>query len=576
MRAVWPLLRSRWREEVLWSCGTALVVLLVPGQLDYALMVRWQLSHAGRGEHCSAVHRQHYLVTPLARVSPITGDGVEMFVASAAEDGLCEVPRRVARYTGIETALGEATASTLMASTVRAMAVKESRLAVLVSGWRLHQLDAASLVQDGEGVDIKIVLDESAEAAVLFSDWQRVYVVAAAHGTTSVAAVEGGRLVWGPTPPSSLGRAYSFAGTLSAGPQPRPNDAWQADARFWAASSGATDETEEYLESSSGKARDLVERCGPSYETWTALSESVRLCIFDHIVAVRTSRGILAYNGSDTASRLVGSAFLPPSAFHADLDGDGAIDSVAVVESHRPKPRRRKAMRRAANSLTVELPPCIAVATRGFPPVERFAGLDEASLCHDGGADKELELRKRLENRDSSKNARRVYAAPPRRDASSGDLVFAVSRGVLAKLDPTDGTHRWLSREAPSWSYPGAGSLLVFGSLYLVLGDKALALFESRDGSSVASHDLPFLWDDETALRPPLLVDIGTSNPGARCLVIIITQFAIHGVSIESTLRGTGISRLLIFLIALLLPTLLVLSLVDSSSGRPDHHAHLS
>ncbi|KAJ8601348.1 hypothetical protein CTAYLR_009367 [Chrysophaeum taylorii] len=553
------ILRNRWVEVSVWCCGVTLVVSLVHGWVDYEFEVRWRVAHAARGDDDDIAR---FYVAPV-----VWEEELSVLVADPPHE-----PRWVRRY-GSRGALVAQAEVCGAATRIASVAIDGARVYVARNDSSVASLDASTLASRWDAG--RVFEDPSGDIAAAISG-DRVYVVASDSATTRFAALDdddGGRRLW-VSPALEHPRDQGFLGASEAGPLPRPRNAWESDARFWAAR-----DLETLASSFDGPeiaARDLV--AGRVVTPWTG---GVVLEVADDVLVFRTRLGLEAIDAADGAR--VARAALPPAALHADLDRDGALDTVAAVESHRPAPRRRKSYKRAAPETHDDVPPCFAVATRGFPPVERYAGLEEASLCHDAGR----EIDRRVQRRSDSR--RLVFVAPPlplkvrsarresmiRLNETDGlriprqkrrrprDVVFAVSRGVLTRIG-ADGEHKWLVRGSPAWNAAHQGHLrkLRRDTLLIVSGPDNLALFAAYDGSLLADFDLPFVWDDEVPLLPPVLHE-PTTKQGGDPLLVVVSQFAVYAIQLRSQRAGRLPLRLLVIFLSCLVPALAFLVAYD-------------
>lgn len=196
-----------------------------------------------------------------------------------------------------------------------------------------------------------------------------------------------------------------------------------------------------------------------------------------NVVIAHTESGVMV--SSLASGHLLFSVPMPaaPPSLWADIDGDGVVEHVHVVDKPIGNP-----------SQIGSLPACSVLVSRGIPP----AGVAfNASLCHSGGAHVPAPLsassapaRRRSASR--AKNPSSVSAADPillpglPQDASSEPmpaLVFAVNTGVVTQYSG-DGKLIWQTRSGPAWSQQGQGYISI-----LPLGGRSETFDESRSFS---------------------------------------------------------------------------------------------
>lgn len=494
--------------------------------MEYRITESWRLP--GRGDEVEI------------RVPPVLVDNTTYLAAESLENETEE--RVVARYDFVENStLLRAAASVKAESTIRSLSASRrlARVAV-VTNESITMLELSTLAKLWT-----TPITANGDAQLFFSS-SNLYATFSSKSSTTVAAlrVDSGRSLWETT--TTKKTTYESV-----------ENEWKKDPEFW--KYDANDD-------SSKNWRELLSRWyrgGRSLGPWRRASESAQMYEEDDVVTFRTERGLESFSVGDGESR--GSVRLPAAALHGDFDSDGALDSVSVVESHRPGPQRKRwkvSRGRKARSERefYQLPACVGVATRGFPPVvER---LDEFSLCHDSGVEREIEALERRRRR--KKPEPRLYSAPP--VFHDDGVFFAVSKGIVSKKS-YDGKHndRWLVYRAPTWERPGEGRIYVVRvggeNLLLVVGASAVALYSPKDGDQLAHFDLAFRWDDETALFVVSFED----------RLVVVTQFATYCLRISSKRSSSLIFKLLTFACALVPPSfsLLPLLLFDDDPTRP-------
>ena len=248
---------------------------------------------------------------------------------------------------------------------------------------------------------------------------------------------------------------------------------------------------------------------------------------------------------------------------YADVDRDGVLDRVAVVDSSAGGSLAGGAGAEAEDDEGSNdnlawladrtsrmdggaVPPCYALVTSGVPPVEQIFN---GSLCHDGGA---LEF----SSDDASKEKRNdktpinIEGATPFVDEKEGNsLFFAVNNGVVTRYSAL-GKLMWQQSSGPTWEIidPDAsgcsdrvgGAVLSFlrGSTLLVTGEDRLVAFDKLSGSELGALVFP-----QDAASVPIVCDL---NGDGVDDILIITADAVWGY-LTHVNSSTTLERIVIF-----------------------------
>ena len=239
-----------------------------------------------------------------------------------------------------------------------------------------------------------------------------------------------------------------------------------------------------------------------------------------------------------------------------DLDGDGLVDSVLVLESSEDVEKHGQAFAHEEG----ELLHCSIMVVSGLPPRSQ---LFNGSICSS---------RHSLSNPSRQKKIPHVvFAAPPLvlrklgsdniQEASQKDLAVAVNTGsvTLFKTVKGSGGLSWQSDDGPTWELDFKHAAIksfdadskrvaehgthdtAYSDL-LVMGDKSLLLLD-REGEQKTKADIP-----STPIAQPILADFDNDEISD---VIIVTAEAIYGYKIEVKTSTRGLLVAIILLAAL-------------------------
>lgn len=296
----------------------------------------------------------------------------------------------------------------------------------------------------------------------------------------------------------------------------------------------------------------------------------------DHpnVIVMHTSKGIEVIalkSGSPITSLAMSSG-----RSYTDLDGDGIVDTIIVLENERDASRHGKPF---SDSMEEDLQHCSVKVSSGLPSRSLlFSGTvcsrshalqDSLSVSYTG------EYTKKKKETVAAKRARQaalsagqsipatISAASPvilrtidektLQVSKSSNLVVAINTGIVTCYG-ADGEFKWQTRGGPKWlvdsgaSHSGSGSAILFDSdasrvdslgkhdnvvaQVLIVGDSKMSLM-SRDGSFLASSDIP--------RRPIAHPIIGDFDSDGVTDVIITTDEAILGYRLEVVQSPRGI-----------------------------------
>ena len=492
------------RDVVIGCAGLAALLAVIPGWSEHSLSVKWKLAHSSRGGLGSARWPR-----TVARPAFVGSDRVAL-PWHADRDG-AEAPSGVKLYERragkpalaplAERALGGAPLLALAAGVVRGetvvVVVDAAGACACLDGATLRelwstQLDAAWFDDAPLPPSVGVALEPEA-------------VVVAVHGSDGRARLA--RLAAGRRGAPAWAVAFAPAPDGDRGASP-PRSSWEADADFWRVAG------EQAYRAPGGDALEALAAAHlPFY--WGG-AEDTAVGLSPSNASLYVSRGPFGLDFWDAATGAhAARAPLPARALVDDVDGDGAADSIACVDFDSSPPRHRK-------SETSDVAACAAVGVRGLAPVERFF---EASLCHDRGVERDSAKRRQDRSRSRWKQ-RRVHSAPPLK-LEGRDMVFAVSRGVLTRVDAA-GDYRWQTRHGPTWAdHRKGGYLAPLSRRELILvGSDAVAVYDLEHGGPLARLELPVTWDDEQVQQRPVL-------DGDEQLLLVVTQFHTFGVELK-------------------------------------------
>lgn len=250
---------------------------------------------------------------------------------------------------------------------------------------------------------------------------------------------------------------------------------------------------------------------------------------------------------------------------YADLNGDGIVDSLLVLEDSSDVATHGESFAHDGG----QLQPCMVLAVSGLPArTQLFNG----SLCfnhrnlHDP-----LSQRKKQPPLITAASPLILKAIDPNtmREAKVRDVVISINTGSTACYSG-DGEYRWFLKGTPSWDLDSAShSVVAFDSdsirvdelgthdnrhaQILILGDTAVALV-SRDGFIETHAEVP----GRAVTRPT----IGDFDSDYINDVIIVTEDALLGYRLEITASAKGM--LIAFVILALVAVVVFISTLRS------------
>ena len=246
---------------------------------------------------------------------------------------------------------------------------------------------------------------------------------------------------------------------------------------------------------------------------------------------------------------------------YADLNGDGMVDSLLVLEDASDVATHGQAFAHEGG----ELQHCTLMAVSGLPPRSQ---LFNGSLCfnHQGLQDP-LSKKSKLPPTVTAASPLILKSIDPTtmRESKIRDVVVAVNIGTLSCYNG-NGEYRWHLKNTPSWSLDSTSyALMAFDSdairvdelgthdnrhaQILILGDSTIALI-SREGSLQTQAEVP----SKARARPT----IGDFDNDFVSDVIVLTDDALLGYKLEITASGRGL--LIAFIILAVLALIIFLS----------------
>lgn len=359
---------------------------------------------------------------------------------------------------------------------------------------------------------------------------------------------------------------------------------------------GKVDEKKDSLKSSSGKA-SASSVTGAAAGRFTGVEKPplTLSAILPHdaaehtdnpnVIVMHTSKGIEVISLKSGAP--ITSLALTKGRSYTDLDGDGIVDTIMVLENEQDATRHGGAF---TDTNDADLKHCTVMVTSGLPSKSRlFSGsvCSRAHSLHDSinqpGYDARLSPKRKRD--EGSRKARSpafssgqpipsvISAASPvilktvdpktLLVSKKSNLVVAINTGVTTCYS-ADGEFKWQTRGGPRWAsdpesgHSGAGSAILFDSdatrvdslgkhdnayaQVLIVGDAKMMLM-SREGEILASADLP---------RKPIAHPvIGDFDSDGVTDVIIVTDEAILGYRLEVVQSTRGMLIAVIILCCL-------------------------
>lgn len=253
---------------------------------------------------------------------------------------------------------------------------------------------------------------------------------------------------------------------------------------------------------------------------------------------------------------------LAPDATYADVDGDGVVDTIIVLENEEDASRHGEAFAREGGQFM----PCTLMVVSGLPA---RAQLFNGSICQRTVSLHDPIARNRFQLQDH------ISAAPPvvlrnshgkdsaTKDAHVKDIVVGISAGIVSCYSGT-GELRWQVNDAPTWSLqPTEGSVSQSSvslfdwnahrveehgthdsrhSQIVVVGDGKVSII-TRDGVLQASTVIP---------RPPISKPIfGDFDGDGVTDIVIMTEDALLGLRLEVTASPRGMLIAVLVLVVL-------------------------
>lgn len=263
---------------------------------------------------------------------------------------------------------------------------------------------------------------------------------------------------------------------------------------------------------------------------------------------------------------------------YGDVNGDGLVDTVLVLENE------NSVAMAASNNIagfshdSGELLPCTLMVTSGLPARSQLFNI---SVCMESSQDIHAPISKLSKVHSAGKVKKRgkdaalepISAASPlflhkldvktKEEAKDVDIVVAINTGVVTRVNGGTGVLEWRVQGSPAWSphtFPHTsvkhfdsdagrvGELGTHDTVYsslLVVGEYSMALLSRESGSILSSVNLP-----KSPVSRPIIGDF--DNDGFTD-VIIITNESILGyrLHVTETMRSLLIVVLVLFVIAI-------------------------
>ena len=292
-----------------------------------------------------------------------------------------------------------------------------------------------------------------------------------------------------------------------------------------------------------------------------------------NVIVMHTSKGIevIALKTGSPVTSLA----LSKGRSYMDIDGDGIVDTIMVLENEQDASRHGAAF---IDAEEIELPHCTVMVTSGLPSRSRLFSGTVCSRSHalqdsmsEMGHDTGNSGKRRNKREKASQIAKRARNNPVFSAGQSiPSVISAASPVILKTIDPktllvskmsnmviaintgivtcyaADGEFKWQTRGGPKWamdpenSHSGSGSTILFDSdasrvdslgkhdnayaQILIVGDSKMALM-SREGSILTSTDLP-----RKPIAHPIIGDFDSDGVTD---VIIVTDEAVLGYRLE-------------------------------------------
>jgi len=276
-----------------------------------------------------------------------------------------------------------------------------------------------------------------------------------------------------------------------------------------------------------------------------------------NVVLAHTSRGLEVISLQSGAP--ITSLALTQGQSYSDLDGDGVVDTILLLETVQDVASRGEAFAHEAG----QLQHCMVMVTSGLPPKSQ---LFNGTICPTGRSLQDPVLHSRIRSKAlpdavsaASPVVLRTIDRKTLHESKLRDLVIAVNTGVVTCYSG-DGKLKWQTKGAPVWTLAEEGgddenggssggssrkhssthSAILFDSdasrvddlgkhdnvhaNILVVGDLSLALI-SREGDILSSSDIP-----RKPLGRPIVGDFDSDGVND---IIIVTDEAILGYRLE-------------------------------------------
>lgn len=277
-----------------------------------------------------------------------------------------------------------------------------------------------------------------------------------------------------------------------------------------------------------------------------------------NVIVAHTQRGLEVVSLSTGAP--ITSLALSERRTYADIDGDGVVDSILVLENHHDVLSHGMKFAHAG----VEFRQCTLMAVSGLPLKSQ---LFNGSLCSSSNSLKDP-LKKYNENSlkthaseimSTSPVILRVIDEKTLIESKIRDIVVAINTGVVTCYSGT-GEFKWQMKDGPTWKLGfDKASAVVFdadaqavdefgshnslGSHVVIVGDTSMSLV-SHDGELLASIHLP---------KPPIAKPIlGDFDSDGVTDIIIINEDSMLGYRLEivESTKGLLISLIILAVIA--------------------------
>jgi len=292
---------------------------------------------------------------------------------------------------------------------------------------------------------------------------------------------------------------------------------------------------------------------------------------YPNVLVVHTSRGL------EVVSLLTGtpitSLALPLERLHADLDGDGIVDSILVLESEEDVGIHNERFGHTYESVDNDLKHCSIMVLSGLPVHSQLFNI---SICSNQNSLHESISRNKVPSVISAATPLVLRKINPntRKEMKVRDLVTAINEGTITSVNG-QGIFNWQIKDGPTWDLdydmpnvlsfdPDAYRAYDYGthdtlfSHILVNGDNLLALI-SRNGEILTTVDVP-----QPPIAKPVFVDF---NSDGLSDVMVLSRYALMGYELDA--RASVQSLFIAFIFLACLATLLFLSSIRDDTGVP-------